>query len=456
MMKNKLYNYQESAPENAWQNIANKLDSNSTTKKDYYWAIFAMIFLGISILVFTEVSNKKDSETYTKDTVITKQKSQNTPKIRKFSSINQLNTNENSSYNTTKTQHKEIEKTAEFKEAKKSNSDTRVIDKRLEANKYFAENLAQKSNLNNDNQYFTEKGKDTNAIIQNQIVNKTLSSIITLSDEIEMMFSDKKAIVSNAKSTQTFEDLSGLISFESVEIPAETSAKKWKIQTYFSPIIIKSAQQESAMLDELKEYHNKFENNSLFGASIAYTINSNWVLKSGIEYFSITQTTDNVSISPIISMENNESNIAYSNHFIIQPFGENANNLIEFDGRLIKDKGTVTQQIAYAGIPMQAGYKFFGENKLNLYGTAGIATYFLTKNTIAFNNNTLSSNLGEANNLNSIVLGTQAGFEFQYKLSNKISANIQPQIKYLLNTINSELNTKPVIIGISAGISYDF
>ncbi len=453
-MRKKLYNYKENPPENAWQNIANALSNKPKNNiNKYYWAIFALLFMGISTLVFTEVSTKKIAEKHNKIyTEKTFQKNKNIKKTNTFSSTNSKNKENNSSENS-----------IEIQEEITQNNLPSIENKNIRNNKNKNEIIANANNL-----FENQNSKSAQKIINQKPKNKTdLANIVAENETfyentlvenelVETMLFNKNLITLNPKNAQSFEDLSDLISTENFSISMENTMKNWQVQTYFSPIIVKSAQHESSLIDELKEYHNKFENNSLFGAAISYKINNDWILKSGIEYFNISQTTDNVSIAPIILLESNQSNITYSDQFIIQPYGENSNSLIEFDGRLIKDKGKVSQEIAYAGIPVQVGYRIFGERKINLYGIAGISSYFLAKNKIQFQNETYSSNLGEANNLNNVVFGSQLGFDFQYNLNQNWNINIQPQMKYLFNTTNSDIKTQPVIIGINAGISYDF
>lgn len=453
-MRKVLYNYKENPPENAWQNIANTLSNKPKNKiNKYYWAIFALLFVGISTLVFTEISTEKIAEKHTNFyTEKNIKKYKNIKNVNSFSSPNSKNKEQISSKNSIAIQEKIIQ-----------NEFFIIEDKNIRNNKNKNEIIA-----NANNSFENQDLKPAQKIINQNLKNETIlanniaksttvyENTLVKNQLFDAMLFNKNLITSNPKTTQTFEDLSDLISPENFSISVKNKMKNWQVQTYFSPIIVKSAQHESALIDELKEYHNKFENNSLFGAAISYKLNNDWILKSGIEYFNISQITDNVSIAPIILLGSNLSNITYSDQFIIQPYGENSNSLIEFDGRLIKDKGKVSQEIAYAGIPVQVGYRIFGERKINLYGMAGISSYFLAKNKIQFQNETYSSDLGEANNLNNVVFSSQLGFDFQYNLNQNWNINIQPQMKYLFNTTNSDIKTQPVIIGINAGISYDF
>jgi len=50
------------------------------------------------------------------------------------------------------------------------------------------------------------------------------------------------------------------------------------------------------------------------------------------------------------------------------------------------------------------------------------------------------------------------GMGFKYGLSRRISLNVEPRIKYYLNSLNSNSSVtyKPYTIGVFTGLSYEF
>ena len=118
--------------------------------------------------------------------------------------------------------------------------------------------------------------------------------------------------------------------------------------------------------------------------------------------------------------------------------------------------GNLNQKMGYYELPMEVSYavldKKFG---VNLIG--GFSTLFLNENTISLVSPQSNIELGEAKNLSQVHFSTNVGLGFKYQISKSFQINMEPMVKYQLNTFsNNSGDFKPLFIGLYSGISYGF
>ena len=65
--------------------------------------------------------------------------------------------------------------------------------------------------------------------------------------------------------------------------------------------------------------------------------------------------------------------------------------------------------------------------------------------------------IGKASNLSSVHFSSNIGLGFSYNFMKNFQANLEPTLKYQINTFNENAgNFKPYVVGINTGISYKF
>ena len=114
------------------------------------------------------------------------------------------------------------------------------------------------------------------------------------------------------------------------------------------------------------------------------------------------------------------------------------------------------QQFGYLEIPVELNYVLFDKRfGINLIG--GVSSLFLVDNAISLTSGELTTEVGEANNINSVNFSTNVGFGVNYKLTPKVQLNIEPVFKYQLNTFSKTDGTfNPFSIGVYSGLSFRF
>ena len=82
---------------------------------------------------------------------------------------------------------------------------------------------------------------------------------------------------------------------------------------------------------------------------------------------------------------------------------------------------------------------------------------FLVDNAVSLESNNLVTEMGEANNANSVNFSTNIGVGFNYEISQKLQLNVEPIFKYQLNTFSQTAGQfRPYSVGVYSGLSFRF
>ncbi|HSP40096.1 MAG TPA: hypothetical protein VLN46_01600, partial [Gillisia sp.] len=75
---------------------------------------------------------------------------------------------------------------------------------------------------------------------------------------------------------------------------------------------------------------------------------------------------------------------------------------------------------------------------------------------ISLNSADFSTNIGEANNINSLSFSTNIGVGVDYKISPQFQLNLEPILKYQINTFDKAQDVNSYYFGIYSGFSFKF
>ena len=241
------------------------------------------------------------------------------------------------------------------------------------------------------------------------------------------------------------------------EVIAQNPNKKWHITPNVAAVYLNPNSGGSAIDPQFLENQKTAENSLSFGIGLTYAISKKIALRSGISRLSLGYNTNNVVYTTGL-VNNNLTNIRYSSKALIEiKNAASLTSLTTFEKDLQKtNTGAINQKMGYYEIPLEVSYavldKKFG---INLIG--GFSTLFLSQNKIALVSSETNMNLGEANNLNSIHFSTNVGIGFRYKILESFQINIEPMLKYQVNTFsNNSGGFTPLFIGLYSGVSYNF
>lgn len=215
--------------------------------------------------------------------------------------------------------------------------------------------------------------------------------------------------------------------------------------------------------------------NFSYGLSVAYKVNKKLSIRSGIHKVDYGYDTNDVVFSSSLqtSRTGKIGNIDYSGsskNLVVTSNADNTNsNLSSINNALSLENaasdvsaesaiqnGVLAQQIGYLEVPVELNYalvdKRFG---VNLIG--GISSLFLIDNSITVSAGELTTEVGEANNVNTVNFSTNVGLGVNYKVTPKIQFNIEPIFKYQLNTFSgTDGSFRPFSVGVYSGLNFKF
>lgn len=217
------------------------------------------------------------------------------------------------------------------------------------------------------------------------------------------------------------------------------------------------------------------------GISVQYKSGKRWSFQSGVYYSALGQTSGNSSSfsEANYAMANNGSQSYYA------PVNIDANSskmtmnssagVIQFSsipsgvilGANSADKSMVsavivsnaqfTQNFDYLEIPMILRYALI-DSKFNVEMIGGFSSNLLVGNQTYMEGSNYRSLVGKTMDMQTFNYSGTLGLGLKYGLSKRIFLNVEPRVKYFLNSLNSNSSVtyKPYTIGVFTGLSYQF
>ena len=128
----------------------------------------------------------------------------------------------------------------------------------------------------------------------------------------------------------------------------------------------------------------------------------------------------------------------------------------EVAARSTAREGTMVQEFGYLEVPIEFNYALI-DRTFGVHLISGISSMFLVDNSVSLQSETGTTEVGEANNLNDVNFSANFGLGVQYQVSDKIRLQVEPLLKYQLNTFSNTAGSfRPYSVGIYSGIRYKF
>lgn len=232
---------------------------------------------------------------------------------------------------------------------------------------------------------------------------------------------------------------------------------KWQIVPNVAAVYLNSNASGSSIDPQFSENQKTADNSLSFGIGVNYAVSKKLTLRTGVNKLALGYNINNVLYSSSL-VTNNLANINYSSNESIEIKNEaTLNTLVNFEKDFQNtNTGVINQKMGYYEVPLELSYTLINK-KFGITVIGGISTLFLNQNKISLVSNSINLKLGEANNLNPIHFSTNLGMGFKYQFIKSFQLNIEPMVKYQLNTYsNNSGNYKPVFIGLYSGIIYSF
>lgn len=351
---------------------------------------------------------------------------------------------------------------AETKEAAQQSSKEALTTQNPSNNEKIVKNSKETSiatnNVESQQNKVIENGVSSSNIkeqigLENKEARVALSQAEQKTDNISS--ADKKSIFVEIESQQE-------------KAVANTSSKKWSAGPSVAPVYF-NAMGEGSSVHSIFVPNAKSGNiNMSYGLSVGYEINSKLRVRTGIHKVDFGYDTNDIafSSSPIATTNGQIDNINYRttsrNLVVSSKLGGSAReqapaNSLDFSSaQNVERDGVMTQQMGYLEIPLELNYALI-DKKFGLNVIGGLSSLFLVDNSVALTSGNLTTEMGEANNLNDLNFSANFGLGANYKFSRNIHLNIEPVFKYQLNTFSETDGTfNPYALGVYSGLSFRF
>jgi hypothetical protein len=215
------------------------------------------------------------------------------------------------------------------------------------------------------------------------------------------------------------------------------------------------------------------------GVSVEYKPGKRWSLQSGVYYSGLAQTSGNNSrskagdymgVAPGSSNSNTPVNIVASkmsmnsNAGVVElksvPSGIVLNTNLEdktMTSSVVASNVQFTQNFEYLEIPLYLRYTVI-DSRFDVELLGGLSSNVLVGNGAYVDGSSGKTLVGTTKDMQWLNYSGTFGLGLKYGLSRHIFLNVEPRLKYYLNSLNNnaEVSYKPYTIGVYTGISYQF
>lgn len=241
--------------------------------------------------------------------------------------------------------------------------------------------------------------------------------------------------VSDKPIENTLEEQIAFEEFHNAELSKdETSKNRFSISTRVAPIFFDTG---GGNVFDTQFSQNKAsgEVSFAYGVNIAYRVSDRIKLRSGLNKIEMGYNTQEVPYNAAVNSPalNASSKIATMSS---------------------PAPGVLNQHLGFFELPLEMEYLLI-DRRIGLSLLVGGSSLFLDQNNLSLNTSVFSEDLGQANNLNTTSFTTNFGVGFNYKLTDQFNFNLEPVIKYQLNTFKNT-DGNPYFFGLYTGFSFDF
>ncbi|MES2487715.1 MAG: hypothetical protein V4581_17435, partial [Bacteroidota bacterium] len=225
---------------------------------------------------------------------------------------------------------------------------------------------------------------------------------------------------------------------------------KWNIKPQMGPLLYSSLSNGSPIDPQFTSNSKSYDNQLSYGVGVDYALTKNLSVRSGINTVNLSYATQGVQF--YASLNNQTSNVAKTTSANIVVETQQTQQIpsspgVGFNSDLLpqeKFNGNMVQSTGYIEVPVEMSYALLNK-KFGINVIGGFSTLFLNENNVrVISDQGLSTNVGEAQNLNNIHFSTNLGVGFKYKFFKQFEATFEPTFKYQVNAYSRDAgNFKP-------------
>lgn len=503
LYQEKLKDFREIPDEKVWESIATSLDKKKKKRVVPIWwklggaaALLALLFYvvnpfeeNITINQTTDIentTNKKLNEVNSNQKLsndtINQIENSNTIRVAETEEnkedpiVNQvqLATSDSNKKYTSNNPHDENEGIVATNKVKNDRQRQKIKNK---ASTVIAENenLAKKDTQGNKTQIDFKKSLDnskTGEVVVSDAKEEKNKVISNQKEGLENQLSNKKNAVADVTSNEEIKDDKKSI-FDAIKEQkeeditiAENKENKWSVGPSIAPVYFDAVGEGSPIHSNFVENSKSGNINLSYGLTVAYNIGKRLKVRSGIHKVDYGYDTNEVVFSSSIAANSTGTidNINFSQTsrtIVVQSKKANENALDspssnDFSAQSSQRDGRMSQQLGYLEVPLELNYTLV-DKKIGVNLIGGVSSLFLVDNSVSLQSEGLITEIGEANNVNSVNFSTNFGVGFSYEFSPKVQLNLEPVLKYQLNTFSETAgNFNPYSVGVYSGIRFNF
>lgn len=248
-------------------------------------------------------------------------------------------------------------------------------------------------------------------------------------------------------------------------VTKEPQINRWQITSSVAPIYFGSASGGSPIDSTFAGNSKSYKTNMSVRLGVNYAVNKKLTVRAGVSQVTLDYNTNDVLV--YAGMQRNKLGNVDTNgqnqflHFARKSAASKTAAVagaVSIATNLSTDEfaSTLNQRMGYIEVPVELSYAIV-DKKFGLNVIGGVSTLFLNENKITVLSDGLTTNLGEANNLNKTHFSTNVGLGMRYRFYKAFQANFEPMFKYQINTFSKgDGNFKPYFLGLYTGVSYSF
>ncbi|HDZ04509.1 hypothetical protein LCGC14_0079150 [marine sediment metagenome] len=261
--------------------------------------------------------------------------------------------------------------------------------------------------------------------------------------------------------------------FEEIENQEELKKEKvasnrWSAGPNVAPVYF-SALGEGSPVNSIFTPNSKSGNvNMSYGVSVAYAVTKKLTIRSGINKVDYGYDTEDVAFSSSSSFASSNGQLAtidyaetsntltISSKIVTSDKYSTTNSALDVTAKSPTRDGYMSQQFGYLELPVELNYALI-DKKFGVNIIGGVSSLLLINNSVSLTAGELTTEIGEANNINDVNFSANMGLGLNYNFSQKIRFNVEPIFKYQLNTF-SEINGtfRPYSVGVYSGLTFKF
>ncbi|MDG4946714.1 hypothetical protein NMK71_09820 [Weeksellaceae bacterium KMM 9713] len=191
-----------------------------------------------------------------------------------------------------------------------------------------------------------------------------------------------------------------------------------------------------------------------YGAKASYRVNDRLKMRAGLGVIDLQQETYDVPLS-VNTMDGqirynlkSHSNLGVDLSDHRQATATYAANELD-EGKRMREG--ISHELQFIEVPVEVEYQLTDNKKMNMAATGGLSTLFLNKNDVYLSEQ--NRLFAESTNMKSVSFSANAGVKLDYAITEKVSVNVEPQVRYMINTVTANDEVQPYLLAVNAGLS---